>query len=240
MVAPSSTPQAVLLYAEDDETLAKLTIEHLETQGYQVLHAKNGKEALHVLNQRNVDLVLLDVMMPQMDGLAVAETIRQEDTLTPILFLTAKGQDKDRIAGLKLGADDYIVKPFAMEELLLKIQVFLRRSGHMQQQQARQITFGACLFQIEKRTLTVGGQEQTLTHKEASILRLLCVNVGQVVKRDEILISVWGDNTYFNGRSLDVFMSKLRKLLKPDPQTEIMSVHGVGYRLVTNTPVELS
>lgn len=239
-MAAKPYPNAVLLYAEDDLTLAEITIEHLEAQGYQVLHAKNGREALQVLSQRNVDLVLLDVMMPGQDGLAVAETIRQEDTLTPILFVTAKSQKEDRIAGLKLGADDYITKPFSMEELLLKIQVFLRRSGHVQQQTARKVTFGRCVFDMEKRVLECADEVHTLTHKEASILRLLCLNAGQVVKRDEILISVWGDNTYFNGRSLDVFMSKLRKLLKGDTETEIISVHGVGYRLVTSTAVELA
>ena len=122
-------PTAVLLYAEDDQTLAEITIEHLEAHGYQVLHAKNGHDALKIHAQRNVDLMLLDIGMPGQDGMAVAETVRQEDTLTPILFVTAKSQKEDRIAGLRLGADDYITKPFSMEELLLKIQIFLATLG---------------------------------------------------------------------------------------------------------------
>ena len=239
-MATPATPTAVLLYAEDDLTLAEITIEHLESQGFQVIHVKNGKDALHLLNQRNVDLILLDVMMPGQDGIAVAEVIRQDDTLTPILFVTAKSQKEDRIAGLRVGADDYITKPFSMEELVLKIQVFLRRSGHTQQQAAKKVTFGKCVFDIEKRILECADEVYNLTHKEASILRLLCLNAGLVVKRDEILISVWGDNTYFNGRSLDVFMSKLRKLLKSDSDSEIISVHGVGYRLVTAQGVVLT
>jgi len=238
-MATSATPEAVLLYAEDDLTLAELTIEHLENHGFTVIHAKTGKEALQHLAHRNVDLILLDVMMPGQDGFAVAETIRQDDTLTPILFLTAKSQKEDKLAGLRLGADDYITKPFSMEEVVLKIQVFLRRSGHTQQQAAKKVTFGAFVFDIDKRLLNCQEETFSLTHKEASILRLLCLNAGQVVKRDEILISVWGDNSYFNGRSLDVFMSKLRKLLKADTESEIISVHGVGYRLVTSTGVVL-
>jgi two-component system, OmpR family, response regulator VicR len=234
--APAALP--TILYAEDDKLLAEVTLDNLKLNGFEVFHATNGDDVMAAIRRRPYDIILLDVGMPGKNGFEVAHDIRLSDERTPIIFVTARSMPEDRIHGLKLGADDYIIKPYSMEELVLKIRVMIKRINHPSIRKANVCNFGDCTFQIAERRLTVSGQQHLLTSKEADILRMLVERAGDVLRRDDILLAVWQDNTYFNGRSLDVFMSKLRKLLKPDESIQILSLHGIGYRLITEGQVQ--
>ncbi len=224
--------KARILYVEDDESLSFVTKDNLQLQGYQITCCYDGKSALKASREEHFDLCVLDVMLPEMDGFAVAREIRRRDQHIPIIFLTAKSLKEDRIHGLKLGADDYLTKPFSIEELILKIEVFLRRS------QAPPTTGNSSSYQIGNYELNYanlvlqhGDREHKLTQREADLLRLLARHPNQLLKRAEILESIWGEDDYFLGRSLDVFISRLRKHLKADPNVRIENVHGVGFRL---------
>lgn len=221
--------KAHLLYVEDDESLSFVTRDHLEMQGYQVTHCPDGQSALAAINESSFDLCLLDVMLPEIDGYTIAEEIRKNDTQVPILFLTAKSLKEDRIHGLRLGADDYITKPFSIEELILKIEVFLRRSKVADAPPATRFTLGQYVFDYGNLKLSREGEERRLTQKEADLLRFLHQNRNQVVKRSDILETIWGENDYFLGRSLDVFISRLRKYLREDETLQIENIHGVGF-----------
>ena len=221
--------KAHLLYVEDDESLSFVTRDHLELQGFRVTHCPDGRSALEAIHEQSFDLCLLDVMLPEMDGFTLAQEIRKQDTQVPILFLTAKSLKEDRIQGLRLGADDYITKPFSIEELILKIEVFLRRSQVVEPQPAQRFSLGQYVFDYENLQLRYEGEERRLTQKEADLLRYLCLNRNQVVKRADILETIWGENDYFLGRSLDVFISRLRKYLREDDSLRIENVHGVGF-----------
>jgi two-component system response regulator VicR len=221
--------KAHLLYVEDDESLSFVTRDHLELQGFRVTHCADGRSALETIQDQSFDLCLLDVMLPEMDGFALAQEIRKQDTQVPILFLTAKSLKEDRIQGLRLGADDYITKPFSIEELILKIEVFLRRSQVVEAKPVQRFSLGTYLFDYENLQLRRQDEERRLTQKEADLLRFLCLNPNQVVKRSDILETIWGENDYFLGRSLDVFISRLRKYLREDESLRIENVHGVGF-----------
>ncbi|MCB0658992.1 MAG: response regulator transcription factor [Saprospiraceae bacterium] len=224
--------KAHILYVEDDETLSMLTQEHLEQQGYLVTHKIDGKSALETIrNGAAYDLYILDVMLPEIDGFDLATTIRRKDIETPILFLSAKSMKEDRIQGLRIGADDYITKPYSMEELLLKIEVFLRRSKVRQSTAAEVVSIGDIEFEYQNLILHQGGEEVTLTQREADLLMFLWKNRNQVVRRSDILEALWGEDDYFLGRSLDVFISRLRKYCKFDDRLKIENIHGVGFKL---------
>lgn len=222
---------ARILYVEDDETLNFITRDHLEMKGYDVTQCADGKTALELFKQNDFDICILDVMMPEMDGFALAQEIRKRDQEVPIVFLTAKSMKEDRIEGLKLGADDYITKPFSMEELLLRVEVFLRRRRITGPANDEQYKIGMFSFDYPNLALTTGENTVTMTQREADLLRFLAKTPNQVLKRSDILLAVWGEDDYFLGRSLDVFISRLRKLLKSDESLKIENIHGVGFRL---------
>lgn len=204
--------KAHLLYVEDDERLSFVTRDNLEQHGYDITHCADGQAALDVTEHTAFDLCLLDVMLPEVDGYAVAQAIRSKDAHVPILFLTAKSLKEDRIHGLTLGADDYITKPFSIEELVLKIEIFLRRNRVTQSSNGN-LFIGKYNFDYTNLTLSNQNRTKRLTQKEADLLLFLNKNKNQVVKRSLILEQLWGEDDYFLGRSLDVFISRLRKYL---------------------------
>lgn len=225
--------KATILYVEDDETLAFVTKDNLEENGYKVDHFDNGADGLNAFNKHYYDLCILDVMLPEMDGYQIAESIRKYNAEIPILFLTAKSLKEDRIHGLQLGADDYITKPFSIEELILKIEIFLKRKSITQKDES-QFSIGHFSFDHKNLKLTLDNSDTNLTQKEADLLKMLIENKDSTLRREEILKKLWGENDYFLGRSMDVFISRLRKYLKPDPGLKIENVHGVGFRLIEN------
>lgn len=222
---------AHLLYVEDDESLGFVTRDNLEMKGYRITHCNNGRDALDLLRHTSFDLCILDVMLPEVDGYDIAREIRRLDQQTPIIFLTAKSLKEDRIHGLKLGADDYITKPFSIEELILKIEVFLRRSKAVAPAAPDDYCIGEYRFNPANLTLTRNDGMKRLTQRESDLLLMLVQQRGQVVKRSVILEKLWGQDDYFLGRSLDVFISRLRRYLSADPGIKLETVHGVGFQL---------
>lgn len=221
-----------ILYVEDDKSLGFVTRDNLELNGYTITHCLDGVQAVEVAKQQQFDLCLLDVMLPEMDGFTVATEIRKRDNHIPILFLTAKSLKEDRIHGLRLGADDYITKPFSIEELILKIEVFLRRSQSNGRALSSALQVGSFELDYPNLTLSNGAETRKLTQRETDLLKLLIEHKNQVLQRGIILEKLWGENDYFLGRSLDVFISRLRKYLKSDAVIRIENIHGVGFRLV--------
>lgn len=222
--------KAHLLYVEDDETLGFVTKDHLELEGYEITHCADGKEALATVQSQTFDLCILDVMLPGIDGFELAQHIRQSNRAVPILFLTAKSLKEDRIQGLKIGGDDYITKPFSIEELLLKIEIFLRRHQISSDTSLDLIQLGNYQFHYSNLTLSDDQKEEKrLTQREADLLKYLYDNRNRVLKRAEILTAIWGEDDYFLGRSLDVFISRLRKYLGQDETLKIENIHGVGF-----------
>lgn len=223
--------KARILYAEDDATLAFLTQENLEENGFEVHQCTDGEQAITAFKKEKFDLCVLDIMMPKFDGFEVATEIRKQNTEVPIIFLSAKTLKEDRIRGLKLGADDYLVKPFSIEELLLKLEVFLKRSGKTQIQESIE-SFAS--FTFNKENYEVNGPQGTtlLTEREAALLTLFLKNKNHVLKRETILVEIWGTNDYFLGRSLDVFVSRLRKIFQSDENVKIENLHGIGFKFV--------
>ena len=227
--------KAKILYVEDDLTLSFVTRDNLELHGYTIESCEDGVEALQKFNDGHFDLCILDVMLPKMDGYELAERIRAKNKNVPIIFLTAKSTKEDKIYGLRLGADDYITKPFSIEELVLKIEVFLKRSRQPMQKAKETSTceFGHFYFDVPNHQLKSPGNNRQLTHREAELMKILCQNHDTILKRDDILMQVWGDDHYFASRSLDVFISRLRKYIKSDTSVKIENIHNVGYRLKT-------
>lgn len=225
--------QSILLL-EDDPNLGLILQEHLTMNGFDAFLAVDGTEGLAAYRRGQYDLCLVDVMMPRMDGFTFAREVRRIDQNTPVMFLTAKSLKEDRIEGLKIGADDYITKPFSMEELLLRIQAVLKRSGKDvgAAETPAEFTLGSFTFLHAKRTLLRKGRSRRLTAREADLLRLLCLHKNATLDRNVALKELWGDNSYFNSRSMDVFISRLRRYLKDDPAVEILNDHGRGIRLV--------
>lgn len=218
-----------ILYAEDDETLAFLTKDNLEQNNYDVTHCSNGKLSLEAFKEEVFDICILDIMMPKMDGFELATAIRKIDVDVPIIFLSAKTLKEDRIKGLRLGADDYLVKPFSIEELLLKIEIFLKRS---QKNGIKKSVYeiGKYQFDTENFILFNETEKISLTQRESELLKLFVDNKNLVLKRQQILTSLWGDDDYFMGRSLDVFISRLRKILATEKGISIENLHGIGFR----------
>lgn len=219
---------AQILLVEDDASLAFLVQDNLMEAGYEVVLAADGMQALTLLRTQKFILVLLDVNLPLIDGFSVLNELRSFDAITPVLLLTAKHETQDKLQAFKLGGDDYITKPFAMEELLLRIAVFLRRSNTTKPQDLSTKNF---YFKYKELSLEIGQTCHKLTQKEADVLQLLLLSANQIVKREELLMKGWGKNDYFLGRSLDVFISRLRKYLQAVPSVSIENIHGIGFRL---------
>jgi DNA-binding response OmpR family regulator len=226
-------PHYKILLIEDDPNLGFILNENLELQGFEVKLCAEGEEGLAAYHRDQFDLCLIDVMLPKKDGFALAREIRKTNRDIPIIFLTAKSLKDDRIEGFKIGGDDYITKPFSMEELVLRIQAVLKRTKPAAERKGKNIfAIGRYTFDYEQQNLQISGKPQKLTSKEAELLKLLCLHVNEVLERELALKLVWGEDSYFNGRSMDVFISKLRKYLQEDRNVEIMNVHGRGFKLV--------
>ncbi len=221
-----------LLYAEDDSTLAFLTVDNLE-QHYEVVHFTNGADALEAFRKNHFDLCILDVMLPQMDGFELAEAIRIQNLEVPIIFLSAKTLKEDRIRGLKLGADDYLVKPYSIEELILKIEVFLQRSQKQTSIKNNVCTIGSFTFDPDNYAVFKDGEKTQLTEREAALLKLFIDNKNTILKREKILTALWGTDDYFMGRSMDVFISRLRKIFREDESIRIENIPRIGFKLVS-------
>jgi len=228
-----------ILLVEDDPALRFIISDNLKLHNYEVDTAEDGEMALELFNASPYSLIILDVMLPKKDGFMVAREIRKTNEQIPVLFLTARSMNEDKITGLTLGGDDYITKPFSMEELLLKIKIFLRRSSNpvpLQKNREKQGTsIGAYQFMEEELLLTCGEFQRRLTLKEAELVKFFAGNPNRVLSRDEILQSVWGSNDYFLGRSLDVFISRLRTSFSLDPDIRIVNLHGIGFRFNIRT-----
>ena len=220
-----------ILLVEDDMNLGFVIQDNLKMNGYQVRLCQDGKSGLKAFGESNYNLCLLDVMLPKKDGFSLAGDIRKIDSEVPIIFLTAKTMIEDKIKGFNVGADDYITKPFSTEELILRIEAILRRSSDSSEKSTSGYEIGVFTYDPTNYTLTHPDGNRKLTKKEAEILKLLCEHKGKVLERDLVLNIVWGDDNYFNGRSLDVFITKLRKYLKSDGEVKITNIHGVGFRL---------
>ena len=223
-----------VLLAEDDLSLGYVIKDNLEQEGYQVVLCPDGEEALHSFQKEDFDICLLDVMMPNRDGFSVAKKIRQKSDIIPILFITAKSLEEDRLKGFATGADDYITKPFSMKELLARIEVFLRRSKRLYSDQEQEYKLGNLRFSYTDLKISNENEETSLTQKEADLLKFLCEHRNHILRREEVLLNVWGKDDYFLGRSMDVFITKLRKHFKSDPNVNLDTIHGVGFRF--NTP----
>ncbi|MFA5329616.1 MAG: response regulator transcription factor [Prolixibacteraceae bacterium] len=221
-----------ILLVEDDQTLNFIIKDNLEQNGYVVTSAEDGESGLKSFKSEKFSLCILDVMLPKKDGFTLAKDIRKIDDHVPIIFLTARSMTEDRITGLTIGGDDYITKPFSMEELLLKIRVFLKRSLGTAESGVDQNYYkvGHFNFYFDSLILDANGDRKTLTYKEAELLRYFCDNANKVLVRSDILKQVWGSDDYYLGRSLDVFISRLRKYLSSDENIKILNLHGIGFR----------
>ncbi len=228
------TSAAKILYVEDDKTLSFITKDNLERKGYNVICCDNGKTALEIFKKEKFNICIIDVMLPEMDGFTLAINIRKTDKNIPLIFLTAKSMIEDKIEGLKIGGDDYITKPFSIDELILKIEIFLKRSivYTYNNEDEKFFKFGKYEFNFENLYLLFNNKKQALTLKEAELLRFFCKNQNIILNRSVILKSVWGDDDYFMGRSLDVFISRLRKYINNDSNVKIETLHGVGFKFV--------
>lgn len=228
-----------ILLVEDDPNLGLLLQDYLQLKGkFDVVLCTDGEEGLRAFSKQNFDLCILDVMMPKKDGFTLGKEIRKINQEVPIIFATAKAMMEDKASAYDLGGDDYITKPFRIEELLLRINALLKRVAVKEQVDQgpaqTQFEIGDYTFDYTTQLIYYNGLQQKLSTKEAELLRLLCLKKNAVLTREEALLSIWHDDNYFNGRSMDVFLSKLRKYLREDPKVEILNVHGKGYKLLVN------
>ena len=226
-----------ILLAEDDANLGFVVQDNLKSIGYKVTLCSDGEVALKTFASEQFDLCILDVMMPKKDGFAVAQTIRDINKEIPIVFLTAKTMQADKVKGFTLGADDYITKPFDFEEFLLRIESILRRTKILTQQEEKAVesySIGKYNFDVKNQILSLNAEDKKLTKKETRILSYLCEHINDIAPRELILKNIWGNDDYFSGRSMDVFISKLRKYLAEDKSIQISNIHGVGFKLEVN------
>jgi DNA-binding response OmpR family regulator len=227
-----------ILLVEDDNNLGLLLQDYLQLKGkFDVVLCKDGEEGLRAFTKQVYDLLILDVMMPKKDGFTLGKEIRKINPHVPIIFATAKSMIEDKMQAFNLGGDDYITKPFRIEELLLRINAMLKRTENTEKKEEEKQTafkIGKYAFDFTLQTISIGDNQQKLSTKEAELLRLLCMRKNEVLTREEALLNIWHDDNYFNGRSMDVFLSKIRKYLKDDPSVEIINVHGRGYKLLIN------
>jgi len=234
--------KARILFVEDDPNLSMILKDYLEMIGYEVEHAKDGELGYQLFNKGKFDLFILDIMMPKKDGFTLAKEIRSKNQSTPIIFLTAKNLKEDRIQGFQYGCDDYITKPFSTEELSLRIKAILRRcavSKELDSKVDEIFKIGKFEFDSSNLVLTSDEGERKLTRKESGLLKLLCLNKNSLLPREEALEKIWGENDYFIGRSMDVFITKLRKYLSTDPHVKITNVHGIGFKLEVASEIPL-
>jgi DNA-binding response OmpR family regulator len=223
-----------ILLAEDDKNLGTVLKAYLDAKNFNCTLCVNGKEALEQFKVASFDFLILDVMMPVMDGFTLAREIRKTDTLIPVLFLTAKSLQEDVMEGFNVGGDDYLTKPFHMDELLARIEAILRRAQNKKSAKTPDFyQIGKYKFDVVRHILTIDELDQKLTSKEAALLELLCMHKNETLDRSDALKKIWFDDSYFNARSMDVYVTKLRKYLKGDPTLEILNVHGIGFKLIT-------
>lgn len=223
-----------ILYVEDDVNLGFVTKDNLQKKGYDITLCQDGLEAAQTFTQQKFDLCILDVMLPKIDGFALAQKFRDKDKNVPILFLTAKSMLEDKLQGFKIGGDDYVTKPFSIDELVLKIEVFLKRSKVFATNVEEKNIYHIAGYEFDFKELTLKNKTNTytLTLREAELLRMLTLNRNQVVRRESILHQVWGEDNYYIGRSLDVFVSRLRKMFSDDENIQIENVRGVGFKFI--------
>ncbi len=219
-----------ILFAEDDSSLAFMVKDTLEDEGYRVVHCSDGKSAIDKFDKNKFDICLLDIMMPNKDGFTVAKKIRAESDIMPIIFLSTKNQEEDKLRGYDTGADDYMAKPFNMSELIKKIEVYLRRTKKMYSENILEYKIGTLVFAYTDLKIITPREVFNITQREADLLRFFCEHENKVVKREEILVNVWGKDDFFLGRSMDVYISKLRKYLKEDSKVILETIHGLGFR----------
>ena len=222
-----------ILLCEDDENLGMLLREYLQAKGYEAVLCPDGEAGYREFQKIKFDICVLDVMMPKKDGFSLAQDIRQQNAELPIIFLTAKTLKEDILEGFKIGADDYITKPFSMEELVMRIEAILRRVKGKKTRENTIYHIGRFTFDTQKQLLSIGDKQTKLTTKENELLALLCAHANEILQRDYALKTIWIDDNYFNARSMDVYITKLRKHLKEDDQIEIINIHGRGYKLIT-------
>lgn len=220
-----------VLVAEDDVNLGKVLTKILSGKGFEVSHATNGEAAYELFCKNTYDICLVDVMMPLMDGFTLAQEIRKLDKKIPIIFLTAKNLQEDMIKGLTIGGDDYVTKPFQMDVLLARIQALLRRTI-TQKDEENIIQLGSVTFDKKKQTLVIKGEDIKITTREAQLLEMLVDKKNDILERGYALTKIWGDDSFYNARNMDVYITKLRKHLKNEPNIQIINVHGIGYKLV--------
>jgi DNA-binding response OmpR family regulator len=221
-----------ILYVEDEPFLGRIVKESLESRDYEVTMVADGKEAMSVFKQENPDICVLDVMLPNKDGYSIAQNVRQLNPTIPIIFVTAKTQNEDVIKGFEVGGNDYLRKPFSMEELIVRVNNLLNLTRRNGTSTAESITLGKFEFIPNRYELKKGDTSRKLSHREAILLQILCENRNNTVSRKDILMRVWGDDSFFNSRNLDVYITKLRDYLKEDPAVEIITIKGVGYHFV--------
>lgn len=221
-----------ILLAEDDVNLGILLTDYLNAKGYIVSHHTDGKKAIEAFSEASFDLCLLDIMLPEIDGISLAKKVRAKIEDIPVIFLTAKSQEDDKIEGFRVGADDYITKPFSMEELIYRIEAILRRTKYHALEDSEEYKLGIFTFQPLSQVLRSDNKSHKLTTKESELLHLLCKNRNEILERNYALKTIWVDDNYFNARSMDVYITKLRKYLKEDPSITILNVHGKGYKLL--------
>ncbi len=223
-----------ILLVEDDFNMGELVKDALEENNFDVTLARDGKEGLSAFIKGSFNIVILDVMMPNMDGFTLAERLKKLNPDVPFMFITAKTETEDRLKGFELGADDYLTKPFSVKELVMRINVIARRIHGSMVADSENSFFelGSLNFDYAKRELGPEGKMERISSKEAELLKLFCVNINKVVRRDFLLRNVWGDDDYFSSKSMDVYISRLRKLLRPEPAVQIINIHGTGYRFL--------
>lgn len=222
-----------ILLVEDDPNLGFVVKDNLSDKGYEVTHCINGLEAVRVIYKEKFDIYLLDVMMPKKDGFTLAQELREKKDDTPIIFLTAREMQEDKLKGFAVGGDDYITKPFNFDELTMRIEAILKRTKSTTPEQ-KEFNIGKYILKVDELKLINGDEVSSLTKKEAALLEFLVKHVNQPVKREDMLVKIWKDDSYFAGRSMDVYITKLRKYLKDDSNIEIQNVHGVGFKLIDN------
>ncbi len=228
-----------ILLCEDDENLGMLLREYLQAKGYDTELCLDGEAGFREFMRGHYDICVLDVMMPKKDGFTLAEEIRQQNAEVPVIFLTAKNMKEDILKGFRIGADDYLTKPFSMDELVFRIEAVMRRVRGKKTQVKTQYRLGKYIFDAQRQILSIGEEKTKLTTKESELLGLLCSYANEVLQRELALKTIWIDDNYFNARSMDVYITKLRKHLKQDPTIEINNVHGKGYRLIVPEGTEM-
>jgi DNA-binding response OmpR family regulator len=221
-----------ILFVEDEEALGMVVSDSLRSRGFEVDYFTDGESALESALQNKYDVLVLDVMLPKMDGFSMAREYRKTNRSTPIIFLTARSQTEDVVEGFELGGNDYLKKPFSMEELIVRVKSLAGRVMHAEANQLDECFVGKYKFDIQKQTLELNGKVKNLTHREAQVLLMLFEKRNQVLERKLVLDQLWGDDSFFNARSMDVFITRLRKYLRDDPSIQIVNIRGIGYKLM--------